>query len=135
MVGLDGSQPLAQALASLPQQLEGVGGGALRGGSFWISPVFFEEVSLQGCGDFIGRLQRVVDSPVPCGVVNHAVSMARQPRQVPAWRAEKRVSQISSHRNTRTAMTVITALKPSRIPITGSADAGPRPQAITFCAR
>jgi len=31
-------------------------------------------------------------------------------------------------------MTVITALKPSRIAIAGSADAGPRPRAITFCA-
>jgi hypothetical protein len=78
VVGLDGSQPLAQALASLPQQLKGVGGGALRGGAFWISPVFFDEVGLQGCGDFVGRLQRVVDGPVPCGVVNHAASMARR---------------------------------------------------------
>jgi hypothetical protein len=31
VAGLDGRQPLAQALASLPQQLEGVGGEALRG--------------------------------------------------------------------------------------------------------
>src|ERR1017187_2655117 len=30
-------------------------------------------------------------------------------------------------------MTVITALKPSRMAIAGSADAGPRPRAITFC--
>ena len=31
---------------------------------------------LQGCGDFVGRLQRVVDGPVPCSVVNHRVSIA-----------------------------------------------------------
>ncbi len=76
VVGLDGSEPQAQALASLPQQLEGVGGGALRGGALRISPVFLDEVGLQGCGDFVGRLQRVVDSPVPCSVVNHGASIA-----------------------------------------------------------
>src|SRR6516165_1422974 len=31
VVGLDRSQPLAQALASLPQQLEGIGGWTPRG--------------------------------------------------------------------------------------------------------
>ena len=76
MVGLDGPESCAQALASLPQQLEGVGGGALRGGTLRISPVFLDEVGLQGCGDFVGRLQRVVDGPVPCGVVNQRVSIA-----------------------------------------------------------
>src|SRR5690242_13070265 len=76
MVGLDGPQSCAQALASLPQQLEGVGGGALRGGTLRISPVFLDEVGLQGCGDFVGRLQRVVDGPIPCSVVNHRVSIA-----------------------------------------------------------
>ena len=45
--------------------MEGLcGGGALR-----ISPVFLDEVGLQGCNDFVGRLQRVVDGPVPCSVV------------------------------------------------------------------
>ena len=78
VVGLDGSQSLAQAFASLPQQLEGVGGGALWGGALRISPVFLDEVGLQGCGDFVGRLQRVVDGPVPCCVVNHVASIARQ---------------------------------------------------------
>jgi len=78
VVGLDGPQSQAQAFASLPQQLEGVGGGALRGGALRISPVFLDEVGLQGCGDFIGRLQRVVDGPVPCCVVNHVASIARQ---------------------------------------------------------
>jgi hypothetical protein len=77
-VGLDGSQSLAQAFASLPQQREGVGGGALRGGALQISPVFLDEVGLQGCGDFVGRLQRMVDGPVSCCVVNHMASIARQ---------------------------------------------------------
>jgi len=76
MVGLDGPQPHAQVLTSLPQQLEGVGGRALRGGAFRISTVFLDEVGLQGCGDFVGRLQRVVDGPVPCSVVNHGASIA-----------------------------------------------------------
>ena len=67
---------LAQALAGLPKQLEGSRGGALRGGTLRIGAVFFDEVGLQGCGDFVGRLQRVVDSPVPCCVVNHAASIA-----------------------------------------------------------
>jgi hypothetical protein len=56
VVGLDGPQSLAKAFASLPQQLEGVGGRALWGGALRISPVFFDEVGLQGCGDFVGRL-------------------------------------------------------------------------------
>jgi hypothetical protein len=42
VVGLDGPQAHAQALASLPQQLEGVGGGTLRGGVVRISPVFLD---------------------------------------------------------------------------------------------
>ena len=37
---------------------------------------FLDEVGLQGCGDFVGRLQRVVDGPIPCSVVNHRVSIA-----------------------------------------------------------
>src|SRR5207253_2840124 len=37
--GLDGSQSLAQTLASLPQELERVGEGALRGGALRISLV------------------------------------------------------------------------------------------------
>ena len=77
MVGLDGPESCAQALAGLPQQLEGVGSGALRSGALRISPVFLDEVGLQGCGDFVGCLQRVVDGPVPCSVVNHGVSIAR----------------------------------------------------------
>jgi len=76
VVSLDGPQSHAQVLASLPQQFEGVGGGALRGGALRISPVFLDEVGLQGCGDFVGRLQRVVDGPVPCSVVNHGASIA-----------------------------------------------------------
>ncbi len=92
MAGLDGPQSLAQALASLPQQLKGVGGGALRGGALRISPVFLDEVGLQGRGDFVGRLQRVVDGPVPCGVVNHAASIARlraAPVRGRRWRPDR----------------------------------------------
>ncbi len=63
VVGLDGPESCAQALA-------------VRGGTLRISPVFLDEVGLQGCGDFVGRLQRVVDGPIPCGVVNHRVSIA-----------------------------------------------------------
>ena len=75
VVGLDGSESHAQALASLSQQLEGVGGGALRGGALRISPVFLDQMGLQRCSDFVGRLQRVVDGPVPCSVVNHGASI------------------------------------------------------------
>ena len=76
MVCLDGPQSLPYALASLPQQLEGVAGRTLRGGTLWVSPVFLDEVSLEGCRDFVGRLQGVVDGPVPRGVVNHVASIA-----------------------------------------------------------
>src|SRR5580700_3920488 len=78
LVGLDGPEPLAQALAGLPKQLEGIGGRARRRGTLRIGPVFFDEVGLQGCGDFVGRLQRVVDGPVPCCVFNHAASIPSQ---------------------------------------------------------
>ena len=37
-----GPESRAQAFASLPQQLEGVGRGAVRGGALRISPVFLE---------------------------------------------------------------------------------------------
>jgi hypothetical protein len=86
VVGLDGSQPLAQALASLPQQLEGIAGGTLRGAALGVGPVFLDEVGLQGRGDFVGRLQRVVDGPVPCCVVNHAASIAPLAGLVPEAR-------------------------------------------------
>src|ERR1700730_2378879 len=76
VVGLDGPESCAEALASLPQQLEGVGGGALRGGTLRTSPVFLDEVGMQGCGDFYDRLQRVLDGPIPPSVVNHRVSIA-----------------------------------------------------------
>jgi hypothetical protein len=82
VVGLDGSQALAQALASLPQQLEGIAGGTLRSAALRVGPVFLDEMGLQGGGDFVGRLQRVVDGPVPCCVVNHAASIAPSARLV-----------------------------------------------------
>jgi hypothetical protein len=77
--GLDRSQPLAQPLASLPQELERVGGGILGRGAVRISPVLLDEMSLKGRSDFVGRLQRVVDRPVPCGVVNRAASIPPRP--------------------------------------------------------
>jgi hypothetical protein len=61
LVGLDGAQPPAQALAGLPQQPERDGGRPLRGGPLRISPVFLDEMGLQGRGYFIRRLQRLVD--------------------------------------------------------------------------
>ena len=90
VVGLDGSQSLTQAFASLPQQLEGVGRGAPRGGAVRISPVFLDEVGLQSCGDFVSRLQRVVDGPIPCCVVNHMASIALHRSREPAGRASSR---------------------------------------------
>jgi hypothetical protein len=32
-------------------------------------------VCLKARRDFVGRLQRLVDGPVPCSVVNHAASI------------------------------------------------------------
>lgn len=72
----DGPQSLPQALAGLPQQFEGVAGWTLRGGALRISSVFLDEVSLECCRDFVSRLQRVVNGPVPRSVVNHAASIA-----------------------------------------------------------
>jgi hypothetical protein len=48
----------------------------LRGSALRVSTVLLNEVSLKGCGDLVGRLERVVNSQVPCGVVNHTVSIA-----------------------------------------------------------
>src|SRR5215471_17259882 len=76
-VGLDRSQSLAEALSSLPKELERVRGWVVGSGAIRISPMLLDEVSLQGCGDLVGRLQSVVDGPVPCGVVNHVASVPR----------------------------------------------------------
>src|SRR5262249_23658595 len=67
------SQSCAQTLASLPQELERVGEGGLRSRALRSSPVLFDEVCLQGCGDFVGRLERLIDGPLPGGVVQHMV--------------------------------------------------------------
>src|SRR5579875_1588700 len=75
VVGIDGPQSLAQPLTSLAQELKRVAGGTLRGGAVWISPVFLDEVGLQRCSDFVGRLQRMINGPVPCDVVYHAASI------------------------------------------------------------
>jgi hypothetical protein len=80
VIGLNRPQSLTKALASLSQQLERVRGGILGSAAIRISPVLLDEVSLKSRGDFIGRLQRLVDGPVPCGVVNHVASIPRSPR-------------------------------------------------------
>jgi hypothetical protein len=77
IVSLDGSQSVAEAFASLPQELEGVGRRAVWGGALGISSVLLDEVCLEGCRNFVDCLQGVVDGPVPCGVVNHVDSIAR----------------------------------------------------------
>src|SRR5579871_2747559 len=76
VVGLNRSQSLAQPLPGLPQELERICGGALRSGSLWICAVLLDQVGLKGGSDLIGRLQRVVDCPIPCGVLNHARSIS-----------------------------------------------------------
>jgi len=77
VTGLDGPQPFTQSFACLPQELERVSSGALRSGAIRIGPVLLDEVCLKCRSDFVGCLQRVVDGPVSCGVVNHAVSITR----------------------------------------------------------
>src|SRR5689334_1710074 len=72
---LDGSQSLAETLASLPQELERIGEVALRSGAFWISLVLFDEVCLQGRSDLVGRLERLIDGPFPRDVVHHVASI------------------------------------------------------------
>ena len=76
-IGLDGPESLPQMLASLPQQLERVARSARRSGALRISSVFLNEVGLECCRDFVCRLQRVVNGPVPCSVVNHVASIAQ----------------------------------------------------------
>jgi hypothetical protein len=66
---------LPQALTGLPQQRERVGGRAPRGSPIRVSAVLLDQVRLKRGGDFVGRLQHVVDGPVPCGVVNHGPSI------------------------------------------------------------
>jgi hypothetical protein len=61
-------EDVTQTLAGLPQEFEGVGGGALRGSAIRISAMLLDEVRLKRCSDFVCRLQRMVDGPVPCGV-------------------------------------------------------------------
>ena len=77
VTGLNSPQPFTQSFASLPQELQRVAGGALRSGAIRISPVLLDEVCLKRRSDFVSCLQRLVDSPVPCGVVNHAASITR----------------------------------------------------------
>jgi hypothetical protein len=76
VVSLNRSQSLAEPLSSLPQELERICGGALRSGTLWTCAVLLDQVGLKGCGDLIGRLQRMVNCPIPCGVLNHASSIS-----------------------------------------------------------
>ena len=88
VIGLDCSQSFTKALASLSQQLERVSGGILDSATIRISPMLLDEVSLKRRSDFVCRLQRVVDGPVTCGVVNHVASIPRSSLAMSRW--EKR---------------------------------------------
>ena len=69
VVGLDGPQSHAQVLTSLPQQLEGVGGGALRGGAIRISPVSLDGGGLRGCATSVAPFHPLLIGPSPSGAV------------------------------------------------------------------
>lgn len=93
-VGLDGSEPVAEALASLPEQIERVCRGTPRSRAVWVGSVLLDEVRLKGRGDFIGCLERLVDCLVLSGVVGHAANANTRrgtpPRRIRA-RAQSRV--------------------------------------------
>jgi len=72
VVGFDGPESFTESLAGLPEQVQRVGGGAPRSGTFGRSPVLSNEVGLQGGCNFIGRLESLVNGPFPSGIVNHA---------------------------------------------------------------
>ena len=72
VVGLDRPESFTETLASLPEQVQRVGGGGPRSGAVGISRVLFDEVGLQGGSNFVGRLESLVNGPFPSGVVNHA---------------------------------------------------------------
>jgi hypothetical protein len=74
---LDGSQSLAETLASLPQELKRVGKCALRSGALRISLVLFDQVCLKSRSDFIGRHERLINGPFPREVVHHAAIIPR----------------------------------------------------------
>jgi hypothetical protein len=76
------SQSLAKPLASLPQELKRVGEGAVRSGALWISLVLFDQVCLKGRSDFVGRLERLIDGPLPRDVVHHAAIIPRGRRRL-----------------------------------------------------
>ena len=86
-VRLDGSESMAKALASLPQEIERVGGGTPRSSALWIGPMLFDEMRLKSSSDFIGSLKGMVDSLVAGSVVNHAgnVSTRTTPASSVTW--------------------------------------------------
>ena len=69
VAGLDGSQTLAETLASLSMALKRAGEGALRSGALRISVVLFEQACLKSRSDFTGRLERLIDGLFPRDVV------------------------------------------------------------------
>src|SRR5258706_13307457 len=58
VVGLGRSESLAGALARLAQELKGVSGWTPRSGGVRMCPVLLDQMGLEGCRDFIERLQR-----------------------------------------------------------------------------
>jgi hypothetical protein len=74
--------PWPRPLASLPQELKRVGEGAARSGALWISLVLFDQVCLKGRSDFVGRLERLIDGPLPRDVVHHAAIIPRGRRRL-----------------------------------------------------
>src|SRR3984957_9664773 len=76
VICLDRAPSFAQPFAALPQRVARVDRSPLGGAALGSFPGFFDEVCLQGRRYFVRGLQRVVDRPVPCVVVNHEVSIS-----------------------------------------------------------
>jgi hypothetical protein len=100
---LDGSQSLAETLAGLPQELQRVGEGALRGGALRISLVLFDQVCLKGRSDFIGRHERLINGPFPRDVVHHAaiIPAAARATSPGTERSQQRGPHMPTERRTR----------------------------------
>src|SRR5215475_13198403 len=112
-VGLDRSKTLAEARASLPQELKRDRGWALLCCALGICPMLLDQVRLEGCGNFINRLEPVVDSPIPRRVLNHAasISVSRNPRERQGW--------VTSRRTRRAPRRLLSPPRPRRSPARG----------------